>query len=553
MAWIDVGIAAVEVGSEAGIGAGAMGAFDLGALGLDAGAFGGSAFELGGLGAEGLGGLFGLGGEGGLGTIGGSFAGQPGFTLPSMAADVVSGGAGAGGAGINAAQVGAAENIATGAGAGAGNQVANLSTGTMTDVGANPDYTAWKNAIANNQYIPENPLPAGYETGAATNALNPSQVFQNQMVAQDLEGAAKVPLSDQYAAQDVMQQARDTSLPEGTPGSVYNPAPTSGGLGGIGDTLKSVGNWIGDNPGKTAAGLMLLSSMMPKNGVNIPNAQFQGANPLGLKSLPSNFQGQYPTQPTPYQAQYRNYVQNPYSNTRGYAAGGITNSDNGATPAALPPGGPVEAMSRDNALGQNQMFPQSQLQGSAFSSPTNTPMGSNMIAAAGDTNVDPYTGAERFATGGGVKATKPKYTAAAKMAAMPDYEASLARFDNANYNAQMPTGVASGLNPTMRLGQLNLASGGIASLGGYSDGGQLLKGPGDGMSDSIPAKIGHKQPARLADGEFVVPADVVSHLGNGSTDAGAKHLYKMMDRIRQDRTGRKAQGKQINPTKYMPK
>jgi hypothetical protein len=80
----------------------------------------------------------------------------------------------------------------------------------------------------------------------------------------------------------------------------------------------------------------------------------------------------------------------------------------------------------------------------------------------------------------------------------------------------------------------------------------LLKGPGDGMSDSIPARIGRRQPARLADGEFVVPADVVSGLGNGSTDAGAKQLYAMMDKVRRDRTGTKKQGKQIKPQKYMP-
>jgi hypothetical protein len=102
-----------------------------------------------------------------------------------------------------------------------------------------------------------------------------------------------------------------------------------------------------------------------------------------------------------------------------------------------------------------------------------------------------------------------------------------------------------------------LAAGGSAryNLGGYAAGGnpRLLKGPGDGMSDNIPAVIGDKQPARLADGEFVVPADVVSHLGNGSTDAGAKHLYTMMDRIRKARTGNKKQGKQINPTKFLPR
>jgi hypothetical protein len=96
-----------------------------------------------------------------------------------------------------------------------------------------------------------------------------------------------------------------------------------------------------------------------------------------------------------------------------------------------------------------------------------------------------------------------------------------------------------------------MASGGISDLGSYSDGGRLLKGPGDGMSDHIPASIGGKQPARLADGEFVIPADVVSHLGNGSTDAGAKHLYKMMNKVRKARTGNPKQGKQINPAKYM--
>jgi len=101
-------------------------------------------------------------------------------------------------------------------------------------------------------------------------------------------------------------------------------------------------------------------------------------------------------------------------------------------------------------------------------------------------------------------------------------------------------------------GEQYFAAGGIASLGSYSDGGQLLKGPGDGMSDNIPAKIGQAQPARLADGEFVVPADVVSHLGNGSTDAGAKQLYAMMDKIRKARTGTKKQGKRINPSKFLP-
>jgi hypothetical protein len=87
------------------------------------------------------------------------------------------------------------------------------------------------------------------------------------------------------------------------------------------------------------------------------------------------------------------------------------------------------------------------------------------------------------------------------------------------------------------------AAGGISSLGSYSDGGQLLKGPGDGVSDSIPAQIGARQPARLADGEFVVPARIVSELGNGSTDAGAKQLYGMMDRIQKNRKKTVGKGK----------
>jgi hypothetical protein len=89
---------------------------------------------------------------------------------------------------------------------------------------------------------------------------------------------------------------------------------------------------------------------------------------------------------------------------------------------------------------------------------------------------------------------------------------------------------------------------------GYAAGGtpRFLSGGGDGMSDDIPATINNNQPARLADGEFVVPADVVSHIGNGSSKAGAKQLYSMMNKVRKARTGNPKQGKQINPSKYLP-
>ena len=99
------------------------------------------------------------------------------------------------------------------------------------------------------------------------------------------------------------------------------------------------------------------------------------------------------------------------------------------------------------------------------------------------------------------------------------------------------------------------AQGGLGSLGGYSDGGRLLRGPGDGVSDSIPATVGGRQPARLADGEFVVPARIVSELGNGSTEAGARALYKMMDRIQANRrktTGKNSVAVNSKSHKYLP-
>jgi hypothetical protein len=152
------------------------------------------------------------------------------------------------------------------------------------------------------------------------------------------------------------------------------------------------------------------------------------------------------------------------------------------------------------------------------------------------------------------KKQRASLTADRTMAAMGADQAGLAMLNNARYGANM-TG-ASPLRSSMSLGDLpnpvGAARGGLADLGGYSDGGRMLKGPGDGMSDSIPAQIGRKQPARLADGEFVVPADVVSHLGNGSTDAGAKRLYAMMDKVRHARTGKKKQAPAVNYRQGVP-
>jgi len=117
----------------------------------------------------------------------------------------------------------------------------------------------------------------------------------------------------------------------------------------------------------------------------------------------------------------------------------------------------------------------------------------------------------------------------------------------ADVNAANEAGIAAGIDPG------EFARGGLSSLaafaqggynlGDYSDGGRLLRGPGDGVSDSIPASIGNKRPARLADGEFVIPARIVSELGNGSTEAGARKLYAMMNRVQRGRSKTTGKGR----------
>jgi hypothetical protein len=116
----------------------------------------------------------------------------------------------------------------------------------------------------------------------------------------------------------------------------------------------------------------------------------------------------------------------------------------------------------------------------------------------------------------------------------------------------LPTQRPTSMEVLQAMPQRMFAAGGNVqryNLGGYSDGGRLLKGPGDGVSDDIPAVIGDRQPARLADGEFVIPARIVSELGNGSTDAGAKRLYAMMDRIQTERKKTVGKGKVAKDSK----
>lgn len=165
----------------------------------------------------------------------------------------------------------------------------------------------------------------------------------------------------------------------------------------------------------------------------------------------------------------------------------------------------------------------------------------------------PGAGIRTMASGG--KTDRPQLTAKAKLAAMDPYNRAIAELNNAAYAARMPQGAKAPATNVSQMGQFQFAGGGISDLGGYSDGGRLLRGPGDGVSDSIPAVIGGKQPARLADGEFVVPARIVSELGNGSTDAGARKLYAMMDRIQKARgatTGKGKVAKNTRADKHLP-
>lgn len=184
--------------------------------------------------------------------------------------------------------------------------------------------------------------------------------------------------------------------------------------------------------------------------------------------------------------------------------------------------------------------------------------GDVMMAAGGSYTDEPMGDIEEMASGGiaGYKTGGLKIgEGIAKdtdvdTALLGAFDAAKKRTAKINKAANMPKNYAAKMPEVRGLGELAIAQGG--SIGGYSDGGRMLKGPGDGMSDSIPATIGKRQPARLADGEFVVPADVVSHLGNGSTDAGARKLYGMMDKVRKARTGKKKQAPAVKADKYMP-
>ena len=330
---------------------------------------------------------------------------------------------------------------------------------------------------------------------AASTSLSPEQL-QAQMVAQDVsQGASLSPqqLQSQMQAQDI-----ENGLNAGTgTGRVPTPTPDSyySGLGSGGIDMAKKAAILGA-PGYLAQNY----GMTPGGTGQVPTGGYTST----LERISPNFRAQEPVRPNPYYTgQYTDY------RIPRAASGGLMNDafgpQDGQTNYA---GGGAIAFANRGIV---------------------EPLPRSSGADVGTyTDTDPNT------------------------AKLDAYNAALYRFNKANKKAGIKAPVE--FKQAQPLGDIEeAASGGVMhGLGGYSDGGRLLKGPGDGMSDSIPAQIGHKQPARLADGEFVVPADVVSHLGNGSTDAGAKKLYSMMDKIRSARTGKKKQAPEVNTNKFLP-
>jgi hypothetical protein len=275
---------------------------------------------------------------------------------------------------------------------------------------------------------------------------------------------------------------------------------------------------------------------------------------------PSNMIGaQY--QPTGQDTSERQYFNPSYTALPPYQAA------NGGIIALAGGGMPVEQMSNNAAMGANTMYPMANMATSSFATPYQTPQSTNMLAnmapsGGGAVNMmsgEPSMQGTRMADGGQV----PSYGFGGFLGdAVSDIGSNLGHMfkggDDAGWQKVMEM-TADANNQQAKNAQnpqqTQMAMGGIANLGGYSDGGRLLRGPGDGVSDSIPAQIGNNQPARLADGEFVVPARIVSELGNGSTEAGAKQLYKMLDRVQKARgktTGKDKVAKNTNAAKLLP-
>jgi hypothetical protein len=366
-------------------------------------------------------------------------------------------------------------------------------------------------------------------------------------------------------------------------------APASNGF------MQGFSQFAKDHPFLTGAGIYTVASTTGMLDQNYGQQQPEDDETYTGPRLSKDFKGGPYSPPNVYEEKRYNY-----------ASGGITE--------AYQSGGPVERMSMMNTAmnPQGGLYPQGMIDKTQYATPTQRPVSAELMmdapayersnpmlmAAGGIASVPRYYRGKLATSSGG---RGDVYGATQRFLDMYDpqsrYEAPTEKGDPGIFrDTSASTRNKSALDAAMTrqaalekqnyvdtdaklprasrsMGQLNMkpqgkkaekndeyeyaASGGImgANLGGYAAGGnpRLLKGPGDGMSDNIPAVIGKRQPARLADGEFVVPADVVSHLGNGSTDAGAKKLHGMMDNVRKARTGKKKQAPAVKTSRFIPK
>jgi hypothetical protein len=393
-------------------------------------------------------------------------------------------------------------------------------------------------------------------------SVNPSQfagiqanAAQSVLTPQNFSGLSPDQLSGLQSAAGRAANPMDVVRSAGMANATTGITPAQATNAGIKDVFSSGSkalDFAGDN--KMALASAVLPAAMSEYGQQgIAGAPMEDTSDDGayLKRLSPNFRAQDPTRPNPYyEAQYPTYA----------ASGGLM-AANPPTPGLMDGAQAANV----NFMGKD-MYPMSQQNNSYYATPTQMPTSAQQSMASYEQNINPLTGQISMASGGiaGYSAGgfKPVSHLPVKgvysdsdpdTAKKPADQAAMIRLNKilaaANLGkAKMPKTNIKGLGDIPDVA----AGAGGGSIGGYSDGGRMLKGPGDGMSDSIPAVIGKKQPARLADGEFVVPADVVSHLGNGSTDAGAKKLYSMMDKIRKARTGKKKQAPSVNVNKYMP-
>jgi hypothetical protein len=441
---------------------------------------------------------------------------------------------------------------------------------------------AAKTAAAEGLTLPSNYADLYAKTGGAQQITQDvAQKFINAqnfpgLTSQTLQGSqAAVPelIAGGSSPSQIMASLGRASATQAAPAGV-TAGNVATGLKEVSTSLPAAKSFLGSNVGTIGSAALPL----------LAGDQQQGAGPAGYQSdeyderlrkykLSPNYQAYEAPRPNPYyQAQYPTYA----------AEGGIMK---------LQGGGPVERMSMMNTAmnPQGGMYPQGMIDKTQYATPTQRPVSAELMTETpAYERSSPMLMAEggiaRYRNRGQVNVLQdyidrqdqqlsplPESVGVPRTGIFRDTDVDTARKDalTAAMIRLGKTSKGAGIKPIALpktsikgLGDIRgatpeietAAAGGTMryNLGGYSDGGRMLKGPGDGMSDSIPASIAGKQPARLADGEFVVPADVVSHLGNGSTDAGAKKLYGMMDKIRKARTGKKKQAPAVKANKYMP-